>query len=255
MRIADISCRFVCSLLILGHLGCSTFGKLHTEKKSAKSPTIQFAAWLAPPILVPIQSNSTLALAMTSPEIDSSRAGTRILEASMDSIARRHFENGCIILNRANVYWYFFDPVAIMEIFTGPVSLDDGDKVYSLPFIHSKFVTEKPISPVVYLLRDLDGSIQPISVDPNSNSMRLQIPFSTAVDGWSVTLVTRVEDNNIHHLVLPAPTEDLSAEARSLLSTLRILEVEPTLTTHAVFIKTGDVIEYLTKQEFQRKLL
>ena len=255
----------VAMILSVGlQFGCAVVSKSLTTKQLNKAQTVEFRPWFGESVVVQTQTAPTLTHAVHRPEVEYSRVNSKLTAAVLKNRAynyeipdqSHHFQDQCVVLSRGDSHWYFFEPLELMEVFTGPVALQTGDRLQSLPFVHSNFIVESSPSMVAIAKRDHGGTWHSSTVDVRS-IIAAEIP-NTPSEGWNVTLVSRTMGAAIHHLVLPAAigsASNLPVEIKTSLSHHKLLEAPPTIVgSKGAFLQDGDVIEMLDRSGFQRRI-
>lgn len=262
--------RFLITLIfLLLPLGCSAVGKAKPKSTKGAAATVEVTPWFGSPTTIPLQSAPTLALAIHNPKVDAFRSQTKSIFKVVDekklkvpnSGVKYQFDDRCVVLSRGNVHWYFFEPFPLMELFTGEIALKSGDKLHTLPFVDSRWIVEKEVSMPQVAWRDISGKLEVDSLDKFAKGTTTTISdmIRDAEPLWSVALITRVDGESVHHLVVPAPLDSsirMSKSVRDSLDPTILLTVPPTLLgDRSAYIKNGDLFEKLTLSGFQERFL
>ncbi len=243
--------------VIFAQLGCSqvTENLLHKHSKPVESISIQ--VWLNDPVNVPLTVQSLqLPLALEHPSVLENRIS---LERATDILQQRRnpyqfeFDDDCVVLARGEHRWYFLEPLGLLELYAGRVELKSSDVIFTMPFRKSRFVTNPYPQDGAYVLIEAGKPPAIKQFMPGTQSRFVLDYFnsSSTTGQWSVSCITRQDQQAIHHLVLPS--NKLTSLPMNLPDFSKKLLIE-SADSMGVFFLPGDIVEQLTAGEFLARL-
>ena len=245
-------------LAILAQLGCSKITENLRGKHSKPVESISIQVWLNDPIKFPLTSKSLqLPQALEQPLVNDNRA---VLEQATEVLKRRsnpfqfEFDDDCIVLARGEHRWYFLEPLGLLELYAGQVEVKSDDVIFTMPFRKSRFVTHPFQKEAAYVLIEAGKPPAIKKFEPGASERSIQhyfINYSTT-GLWTVSCITRQDQQGIHHLVLPAVNLNIPSPKGSSDFSEK-LSIEST-DSQGVFFLPGDMVEQLTAGEFLAKL-
>jgi len=251
-----VAAAILCAIL---HTGCSVTRTFCSNSVEPKTASVELTPWLGATSRIAIASSSTnLADLLLSQQASQKRSGTRLVAAALKEQERAEhiaFDDNCVVLQRGNNYWYFFEPIEWLELYAGSILLRDGDKLYCLPFQQCQFVTENPESGVQYFVRDLDGETQRKQT-PATESLSISAALfqEPPLSGWTTTIITRVLPNGIHRLLIPGPISSGAGLPPEVLDRLTYTKLLAGTARTRATLQSGDLIERLNVLQIANRL-
>lgn len=243
--------------VIFAQLGCSQVTGNLLPKHSKPMESISIQVWLNDPVKVPLTVQSLqLPLALEQPLVIENRI---VLERATDILKQRsnpyqfEFDDDCVVLARGEHRWYFMEPLGLLELYAGRVELKSGDVIFTMPFRKSRFATNPYPKDAAYVLIEAGKPPAIKKFKPGTPSCFVQDYFdrNSTTGQWSVSCITRQDQQAIHHLVLPS--KELMSLPKNLPDFSRKLSIESVGST-GVFFLPGDIVEQLTAGEFLARL-
>jgi len=248
----------ICFLTVIAQSGCSLIQSKWREaganSKSLAASTAKITPWLANSVTITLTDNPvSLPEVLQEPQVAQFRKLTSVVVTAVEAkvIPDRYLKDNCVVLLRGNDHWYFLEPSSLLEFYVGRIPVRPGDKIFTLPFQSCKFVVPRPVSNFEYVLIEPGKAPESIPVniaDPSETKYNINDinSFGSPSNGWTATVVTRVEGTRMHHLVLPAifdktsPLKDPLADAMTPLRDF-VLGAEGLYV--GCFFQPGDVVE------------
>lgn len=254
------SCRLFAAALFcaIPCTGCSVTRTWCSKGVEPPAATVELTPWLGETSRIAIDGGSTtLADLLLGEQVAQERVATRLLATALKDKARvEHlaFDDNCVVLQRGDNFWYFFEPIEWLELYAGTILLRHGDKLFTVPFRQCMFVTDNPQKDVQYLIRDLFGETQLKQAPPTESlSISAALFQEPPISGWTVSIVTRVLPNGIHHLLTPGPIASGTSLPAEVIDRLTYTKLLAGTAGSNATLQTGDLIERLNRVQLNSR--